>query len=98
MARSDGGGQRPARPIPTWSPRMVRFSYASCGSARKRGLALPPLRLPATPAFRRLLLPVVRPAQPDSLRERESPNNTVDAPPRLRAIALKQRSEARGHH
>ena len=67
MARSDGGGQRPARPIPTWGLRMVRFSCASCGSVRKRGLALPPLRLPATPAFRRLLL--VRPAQPDSLRE-----------------------------
>jgi hypothetical protein len=50
------GASGPARPIPTWSPRVVRLSYASCGSARKRGLrvVLPSLRLltVTAPAFR----------------------------------------------
>ena len=36
------GASGPARPIPTWNPRVVRCSYTSCGSARKRGLVLAP--------------------------------------------------------
>ncbi len=52
-ATCGGPGGGPARPIPTWIPRVVRLSYTSCGSVRKRGLVLPPLHPLTAPAFRR---------------------------------------------
>ena len=47
------GASGPARPIPTWSPRVVRFSYTSCGSPCKRGLVAFPLLPLQAPAFGR---------------------------------------------
>ena len=53
LTRSDGGGQRSHPADSDLEPAVVRLSYTSCGSVRKRGLVSPPLRLLAAPAFRR---------------------------------------------
>ena len=47
------GARGPARPIPTWNPRVDRLSYMSCDSPRKRGLVASPLLPLPAPAFRR---------------------------------------------